>query len=1046
MAPRDRRRKPASSLPWLALIAAAALHGMLPRAGAQNAEPPHHDTGAPSADGSLADPVVSADAVFGARRVTAWRDGASRYLLLDEDAAFDLGLYRFRAQRAVVRVDRERRPGRTIHHLTLYLDQASSRGTGATVDAQAQRLLVTASTTGKLAVETDLFQPRDAAPDDALVADAAQRVRRHQVAMARPLLDPDALPTYDPAQDPVRQSRREAIEQRHRLDEVVLAEPTEDPTPGATAARDPDAGEGADRDAAGQEPSTRQPPPGILPTRGVVRFNADRVVYEQATDERDAALMLIGDVQVFYTDYDMDRTVSLVAQRVVIFMNAGDDDADAEAGGEPRPSVAGQQLAAGDVAGVYLEDNAIITDGQYTVRAPRVFYDIEQNKAVLLEAVLFTDDLTREVPLYVRADVLRQTSAQTFEARDARFTTSEFAEPHFAIGAKRLTLDRRPGADGQPRNLITAKGPAMQWYEQTILPLPGFKGEPHDLPLRRLSVGSDNNGPRVQTRWDLFALTGRQAPDDVELTGDIDYRGEHGPALGLDLEYDLPRFFGRTRGYFLPLDDGTDEIGDRNDIEQDNEQRGFVQLQHRQYLDYGIELSLEGAYVSDPTFLEEFFRFEAHEAKDFETSVYVKKQENEWALDLYARHDINNFVPQLTTLQTPGYTVARGPELRYFRQGTPLLDGAVNWYTENRIGQVKMLLGDDAPADRGFTAADSLRFFGIANTTSFDNAAAAQGLPNDWVTRGDTRHELTLPLDLGPMDITPYAVGRVTAWDSDFGAFNNGAGNDHVRFQGGGGVRAGTEFSRTYESFESDVLDAHQARHILEPNLDVFWHGSTIDGDDLPVFDPQVEGLSEGGGVRVGMTNTLQTKRGGPGRWRSVDWLRLRTDLVLRSDDADTGADIPRFYAYRPEYALGGDHFYSEMLWMVTDTLGVMGEITYTLEDSQTAQWRVGVSLDHSPRLRSYATYHEVDVLDSRFLTYGFDYELTTKYRLGFVHRLDFAEGESRHISLNLDRQLPRWVLRGVVDFDQIESETVVGVVLMPQGFGFDASPLTLFN
>ncbi|NBC10285.1 MAG: LPS assembly protein LptD [Planctomycetes bacterium] len=1018
----NRRRQSALSCLPLALLAAVALHGVPSHLAAQE-----HPAPPPSANDALAEPIVSAEAVFRGQRATAWREGSTRFLLLEGDAGFDLGLYRFRAERAVVRVDPEALPGRTVNHLTIYLDETSSRREGATVHAEAERLLVTAATTGGLAVETDLFEEAEAAPDDPLVADAADRVQRHRLAMARPLIEPGELPDYEPGDDPVRTARREAIRQENRIGEVKIVEPSDDERPGVGV-----------RPGARDDP--REEPSGILPTRGVVRFNADRVVYEQANEQRDAALMLIGDVKVFYTDYDQDRTVSLVAQRVVIFM------ADRERRGNPPAPAVGREVAASAVAGVYLEDNAIITDGRYTVRAPRVFYDIEQNKAVLLEAVMFTDDLERQVPLYVRADVLRQTSADTFEARNARFTTSEFAEPHFAIGAQRVTIDRRPGVDGQPRNLVTAEKGSLQWYEQPILPLPKVKGEPGQIPLKRISVGADNNGARVQTRWDLFSLSGRQAPEGVELYGDVDYRGDHGPALGLELDYELPTFFGNARGYFLPIDDGTDEIGDRNDIEQDNEQRGFFQLQHRQYLDYGVELSLEGAYVSDETFLEEFFRGEAHSAKDYETSVYLKKQENEWALDLYARYDLNEFTPQLTTLQTPGYTVARAPELRYFRQGTPLFDGLINWYTENRVGALKLQVGDDEPADRGFTNADSLRFFGIANTTSFDDAADAAGLPGDWIARGDTRHELTLPLDFGPLDVTPYAVGRVTAWDSDFGDFNGQANEDNVRFWGGGGVRPGIEFSRTFKQVGNDLLDVHQLRHIIEPHTDLFWHGSTIDRDDLPVFDPEVEGLSEGGGVRVGMTNTLQTKRGGPGRWRSVDWVRLRTDLILRTDDADTDADVPRYYEYRPEYALGGDHFYTELLWMVTDTLGVMGDLTYNLEDTQTAQWRLGISLDHSPRLRSFVTYHEVDTLDSRILTYGFDYDLTSKYRLGFVHRLDFAENESRNIGLTLDRQLPRWTLRGVIDYDEIDSEAVVGFILVPQGFDIDASPITLLS
>ncbi len=979
-----------------------------------------------TADHPLADPVVSADVVFYGQTAKSWSEDGARLILLEGDAGFDLGVFGFRGDRAVVRIDTELKPGRTIRHLSIYLENARSAKGRTNVGAYGQRLLVTASTTGSPSVLTDLMTEVDAAPAVPLVAQARQRVARLRVAMGQPVNDLALDGVEDLASDPARLARREQIGQQNRVGSIALAD-----KPLRAIQPDPDAA----------QPAVDRPPPpeGILPTRGVVQFNADRVVYERANPDRDAALMLVGNVRVFYTDYDASRVMSLTAERVVLFIDEGGDRGGA-------PPIAGQQMDAAKVTGVYLEDNAIITDGQYTVRAPRVFYNMAEDRAVLLEAVMYTDDIQRRVPLYVRADVLRQTSAETFEAENVRFTTSEFAEPHFAIGAQRVTIDRRADRDGVPRNLVTADKASMRWYDTPLFVLPRFQGTPSEVPLRGLTVGSSNDGFNVETQWDVFALAGKQAPKDVDLIARIDYRGDHGPAVGLDFDYRLPESFGSTKGYLVPLDNGTDSIGGRNDIDQDNEMRGFLQLQHRQLLDYGVEVSVEGAYVSDPTFLEEFYRSEAYEAKEYETSLYIKKQDNETAIDFYARYDVTDFTPQLTTLQAPGHTVARGPEARYFRTGTPLLDGRLNWYTENRLGRVRMMFGDDSPADRGFSAADSLRFFGIPNTTSFDDAAGAAGIPMDWVTRVDTRHEVEMPLEAGPFNITPYGVGRITAYDTDFSDFNGGSNEDNIRFWGGGGIRTSVEFSKTYGQARSKLFDVHQVRHIIEPVVDVFWHGSTIDGDDLPVYDPEVEGLSEGGGVRMGVVNTLQTKRGGPGMWRSVDWLRLKTDVVLRSDDADTDADIPRYFEYRPEYSTGGDHFYSELLWMVTETLGMQGDVTYNLEDDRAAQWRLGLTLDHTPRLRSFIVYREVEVLDSQLLSYGFDYQATDKYRFGFRQSIDINEGESRNIAFTLNRQLPRWELRGLLEYDAIDDEAVIGFILLPSGFGLNTSPVSLLS
>jgi hypothetical protein len=119
---------------------------------------------------------------------------------------------------------------------------------------------------------------------------------------------------------------------------------------------------------------------------------------------------------------------------------------------------------------------------------------------------------------------------------------------------------------------------------------------------------------------------------------------------------------------------------------------------------------------------------------------------------------------------------------------------------------------------------------------------------------------------------------------------------------------------------------------------------------------------------------------------------------------------------------------------MVTDTLGLAGQITHSLESDRVEQWRVGSTLDHSPRLQSFLSYEEIAELDTRLLSYGFTYVLTPKYKIGAVQTWDFEGNESRNISLQMDRRLPRWTLRVFVSFDEIEDEQRVGIALVPEG------------
>src|SRR5690606_21749680 len=128
------------------------------------------------------------------------------------------------------------------------------------------------------------------------------------------------------------------------------------------------------------------------------------------------------------------------------------------------------------------------------------------------------------------------------------------------------------------------------------------------------------------------------------------------------------------------------------------------------------------------------------------------------------------------------------------------------------------------------------------------------------------------------------------------------------------------------------------------------------------------------------------------GRERSVDWLVVDTALVLRSRDADVDTTLPRFFAYRPEYSLGGDHFHTELMWMVTDALGITAEIVNNLEDDFTPTWRIGAAFDHTPRLRSFVNYVDLQAVDARLLSWGFTYLLTPKYIVGFEHTANLED------------------------------------------------------
>lgn len=960
-------------------------------------------TAPPSIHRPLADPVVDADLELKAQRVSTWAEGRAHLLLLENNVSIALGTYGFRAERAVIRIDFENLPGRTVHHLSMFLQNAQPlRGRGPT-QAEGRRLLVTAATTGSIHLETDLLS-RQSAAGDPLAMEAADRTARYMAMLSgKPLDVPPGLP-IDFARRPAPAHTAAA-----QLGRTAPADGTA-PDPDAPFIPPPVAGTAVTADAGK-----------ILPTSGVVNFSADKIVFRRDGDQK--SLVLIGHVRVVYLPTGGRRSMSLSADNAVVFLADRSD----------RDFVA-DNVAAREVDGVYLEDNVVATDGQLTIRAPRVFYDLTVDKAVVLDAVMYSWDIQREVPIYVRADKLMQQSRSSWTAENALLTTSEFAEPHFAIAARTVTVTQEPREDGSVANRFTARDTQLRVGKLPIFAWPKLSGEIQDVPLRSIDVAySQNNGPLLRTRWDLFALSGQEAPEGVDALLNLDFLGKRGPGVGLDIDYDRGDTFGRLESYLLAYDQGEDRIGGRDRIDFDGDTRGYAQWQHRQMVGQW-EASLEFAYVSDETFLEQFFREEAEEDKSYETSLYLKRQEQDWALTFLTRYDLNDFVAQTTTLQSPGYNVDKLPEIGYYRVGTTFWENRLTYFTENRVSRMRLRPGKDDPADRGFNAMLSMSLFGIPHTTNFDDALDAAGIEDGYIGRLDTRHEIQAPFKLSILDVTPYIAGRVTAYDDH--PLEATTDDDHVRFWGTVGLRLHTEFSRTFSTVSSRLLDLHQLRHIIEPNLDVFWSDTSIDGRDLAVFDPDVEGINKGVGVKVGARNTLQTQRGGPGRYRTVDYLVTDSYFVFRGNENPHSNIIAHHFGYRPEYSLGGDHFFTDVMWMISDTLAAVGNITYDLEENQTAQWRLGFALDHSPQLTLYADYTEITPLSARYLNYGFDYRLTTKYTINFNHRLHLQQSGDRVIDVALIRDMPRWKMVLLARWDELDGDQTVGIAMIPQGFG----------
>jgi hypothetical protein len=762
----------------------------------------------------------------------------------------------------------------------------------------------------------------------------------------------------------------------------------------------------------------------IMPSAGVLRFHANRIIYEAgAKDNPEKPVVLMGQVALSYDSDDHKQKLDITAENAVIFVDTGGGPA----GGQTAP--------ASKVRGIYLEDNVVISSGTYTVRAPRVYFDLALNKALLLEAVFYTYDDTVGVSAYIRAQEMQQLARSVWVARRAVVTTSEFAEPQFSVAADKLTLTQepRPGG-GKPIDHISAVNNVVRVGAAPIGYWPYMAGDADKTAMQSLSMGVNSQaGLEIHSSWDMFALTGQPNPDGVGLIGHADLEGRHGDSTGLDLSYNRPQMTGTLSGSVLPDDNFNDQIGGRNEVKFNDSTRGFVSWEHRQFLADNWQVSLEINKVSDPTFFEEFRPELAWDTPPLTTSIFAKKQEDGWAFTFLASNDLNTFTPEMPVLQAPGYTVDKQPELGFYNVGESFWHNRLTYFGENRVSRMRIITGSDSPATRGFTDAQALQLFGVPSAdTSFADRLAAENLPADYRTRLDSRHEIDAPTKLSIFDLTPYAAARATFYDTDLPEDQP----DNSDFRGWGtlGARAHTQFTRTDDQADIPLLDVHRLRHIIEPELDAFLTGSTFDSNSLPLYDPDVEGISDGPGARLGLRNTWQTQRGGPARWRSVDWIVLDTDLIFHGGTARSTDPLDRYIAYRPEYSIGGDHFHTRLLWMVSEVLSTTADTVTSLDGRGIEQWRIGLDIAASTRLHFGIGFDDLRSLDSQLITFNVRYTFTDKYAASFSESVDLVAQGYSIVSANIERKIPGWRLIFTGSVDTVNNVRTIGMLFYPEG------------
>ncbi len=957
-----------------------------------------------------------------------WKVDDTQRLLLEGEVRFNLGSYHISSKQALVWINRLPTAKGVVTQVAAWFERADEPTRRAGSGASGRDLLITASYLGETRVS--LVLDEESAPHaNAFLRAGEARLASYLRKLAASNNRLSSQPTLDITPRPVEPPLRVG-----GTDTTTL-QPSEDSLPTSIELA---------------RPRVDLP---IFQPDGTIAFSANSL----ALEERNDRILLTGHVEIEYaTGASHDgQTMQLRAERGVVFLAPG-------AIASLREN--SRSLNADQIAGIYLEGAVQATDGAYTIRGAQVYYDLANNRAMIIDAVLRTYDRRRtDLPLYARAAELRQVAADEWQSDFATISTSEFFTPHLSIGVDRVTVTKQTDEEGGGM-YVRSEGAAIQVGGKRILPLPGFEGPVTTPAIRGLKTSYEEyKGLQVSTEWDLMQLLAVSPIDglDAELT--VEEYSERGPGLGTVLRLSENMKVGKLDAYVLYDFGGTDLTSSGIEVEQDAALRGILDGEYTADFSKDAFMQAQLSAISDETFVTTWRERDFDQRREYETSVYFADTANNSSLSFLMKYDLNDFISNSYLLASRGYFVDKFPEFDYSRYGDKPLD----WLTWTQTwSATAMSLNPTAgtPASLGvYTGA----FPGLALPTSDIFAAYEDaGYQNNWVSRLYTRHEFSTPFSSETANFTPFISADGTGYFGDeFTQYSADSSNLRALFAVG--ARMSARFTNIDDAAQSKLFDIYRLRHILEP-YSTLWAGyDTVSNGNMPVYDQIIEGESGGAAVQLGLRQTLQTQRGGPGAWQSVNWVKLDTGVVLNDtasefQTADTTnplqyaqSPIPQFYSWRPELSQWGSNVYGTMTWALSDALTLGGTATYLLEDQvnvtndegllpNLALGSLGLEMKHDPALSTYIEYRYIAPTNSELLQLGMLYRVGQKYLIAFSPQYDFVYEDIRAVSGSLSRTFPDFRLNVNAGYDKIEDQAFFGLSMSipaqgnanPNGFG----------
>jgi hypothetical protein len=254
-------------------------------------------------------------------------------------------------------------------------------------------------------------------------------------------------------------------------------------------------------------------------------------------------------------------------------------------------------------------------------------------------------------------------------------------------------------------------------------------------------------------------------------------------------------------------------------------------------------------------------------------------------------------------------------------------------------------------------------------------------------------------------------------------------------------VRLTTSFWKVDNTFESDLLDIHRLRHIIEPELNVFASTANVGQDRIFIYDPETDAINDVTAVQLALRQRWQTKRGGPGRWRNADVFALNLYLNYFANQPSNRfrdpVDFRGLYFYgMPEASVARNSANADATWRLSDSTAVLADVEQNLDKVRLASAGIGVAVSRDTRLSYFVGTRYIADLDSNIITLEANYKLDDKYSIAAVQSLDLAQNKDVFYAFSLIRSMDTISFTAQIYYDQATGNKGFSFTLQPLGLG----------